>query len=404
MLAQVFFGLNFHTMDTFPKHLAKTTPYPFGIKISHAKGSYLYDTDGKKYLDFISGIAVSNIGHGHPKVVEAIKNQADKHLHVMVYGEYEQAPQTDFANLLCSQLPSSLNQVYFVNSGAEATEGALKLAKRVTGRTQLISFNKSYHGSTHGALSVTGNEAKKYAFRPLLPDVLFLDFNDIAQLSNITKKTAAVIVEPIQGDAGVRIPSQAFMKALRDKCTETGAQLIFDEIQTGFGRTGKMFAFEHFNVTPDILTLGKALGGGLPMGAFISSAKKMELLTSDPILGHITTFGGHPLICAAGKAALEVILEDKLIDDIEKKGEILEEGLQSLHVKEIRRKGLFFAIEMNTFEQVQQVVDYCKNHGLIGFWFLSANTSFRIAPPLNISKKEIKDALAIIQGAFSHLT
>lgn len=391
-------------MDNFPKHLAKTTPYPFGIKISHAKGSYIYDTDGKVYLDFISGISVSNIGHGNKKVIDAIKTQAEKHLHVMVYGEYEQAPQTEYANLLCSLLPEALNQVYFVNSGAEATEGALKLAKRVTGRTQLIACHKSYHGNTHGALSVTGNEAKKYAFRPLLPDVQFIDFNSLPELEAITSKTAAVIIEPIQGDAGVRIPSLDYMQQLRKKCDETGAQLIFDEIQTGFGRTGKMFAFEHYHVVPDILTLGKALGGGLPMGAFISNNAKMEQLTSDPILGHITTFGGHPLICAAGLAALEVMLDNNLIEQVENKGKQLELGLQSTHVKEIRRKGLFFAIEMFSDEDVKHVVNYCKDNGLIGFWFLSATTSFRIAPPLNISDTEIKEGIRIIQGAFDLLS
>jgi acetylornithine/N-succinyldiaminopimelate aminotransferase len=387
----------------FPVNLAQTTSHPFGIQISHAKGSYVIDTDGKNYLDFISGIAVSNIGHGHPKVIEAIKNQADKHLHVMVYGEYEQNSQTEFAKLLCQQLPPSLNQVYFVNSGAEATEGALKLAKRITGRTQLISFEKSYHGSTHGALSVTGNENKKYAFRPLLPNVEFLRFNNISDLENITNKCAAVIVEPIQGDAGVRIPTMEFMQALRQKCTETVTQLIFDEIQTGFGRTGKMFAFEHFKVTPDILTLGKALGGGLPMGAFVSSRAKMELLTHNPELGHITTFGGHPLVCAAGKAALDVLLDEKLIEGVEKKGKTIEQSLSSIHIKEIRRKGLFFAIEMFNHDHVQQVVHYCKDAGLIGFWFLSANTSFRIAPPLNISDSDILKATRIMQAAFNSI-
>lgn len=391
-------------MNSFPKHLAKTTPFPFGLKISHAKGSYVYDTNGKAYLDFISGISVSNIGHGNTEVIEAIKTQADKHLHVMVYGEYEQAPQTAYANLLCQQLPKQLNQVYFVNSGAEATEGALKLAKRVTGRTQLIACKNSYHGSTHGALSVTGNETKKYAFRPLLPNVQFITFNSLPDLETITNKTAAVIIEPIQGDAGVRIPSEAYMQSLRKKCNETGALLIFDEIQTGFGRTGKMFAFEHFNVVPDILTLGKALGGGLPMGAFISSTENMEQLTSDPMLGHITTFGGHPIPCAAGHAALKYMLDQQLINEAESKGKQLELGLQSKVVKEIRRKGLFFAIELQSHEDVQCVVNYCKDNGLIGFWFLSANTSFRIAPPLTISEKEINEGISIIQAAFDLLS
>lgn len=388
----------------FPEHLAKTTLHPFNLKITHADGSYLYTEDGKSYIDFISGISVSNIGHNHHKIKEAIKQQVDKHLHVMVYGEYQQQPQTEYANLLCSQLPKSLNQVYFVNSGAEANEGALKLAKRITGRTEIIAFNKSYHGSTHGALSVTGNENKKFAFRPLLPNVSFINFNVTKELECITEKTAAIIVEPIQGDAGVRIPDIAYMKALRERCNKMGAQLIFDEIQTGFGRTGKLFAFEHFNVAPDILTLGKALGGGMPMGAFVSSKAKMELLTANPELGHITTFGGHPVICAAGKAGLEVILEEDLLKDVDAKGKLIEKNLDSEHIVEIRRKGLFFAFELDSPEKVQSIVEYCKKNGVITFWFLSAPNCFRIAPPLNISNSELNKAINVLKNAFDNLS
>jgi acetylornithine/succinyldiaminopimelate/putrescine aminotransferase len=286
--------------EIFLNNLGQTTPFPFLLEIEKAEGLYLYDKAGKSYMDLISGIAVSNLGHKHPAVVKAVKEQVDKHMHVMVYGEFIQSSVNQFAEQLVSLLPATLNSVYFTNSGAEAIEGALKLAKRYTGRTELIAFRGAYHGSTHGALSVSGNETKKYAFRPLLPDVKFLKFNHLPDLEEISNKTACVLIETIQGDAGVRIPDQAYLEALRARCTETGTMLIFDEIQTGMGRTGKLFAFEHYGVTPDILCSAKALGGGLPIGAFIADKEVMRHLTFDPMLGHITTFGGNPVACAAG--------------------------------------------------------------------------------------------------------
>ncbi len=384
---------------TFLNNLAQTTKFPFLIDIERAEGIYLYAPDGKAYMDLISGIAVSNIGHRHPYVIEAIKQQLDKHLHVMVYGEFVQSSPNMLAETLTSLLPKQLNCCYFTNSGTEANEGALKLAKRFTGRSEIISFRGAYHGSTHGSLSVSGNEVKKFAFRPLLPDVKFINFNITEELANITTNTACVIVEPIQGDAGVRIARQEYLEALRARCTEVGALLIFDEIQTGIGRTGKMFAFEHYNVVPDILTSAKALGGGLPIGTFISSYEIMESLTHDPILGHITTFGGNPVCCAAANATLEVIIEEKLLDEVEEKGAYIESLLQHRRIREIRRKGLMFAFEFETAEEVAAIVKYCLDNGVICFWFLSCPNSFRIAPPLNITKAEIRKACSVIMEA-----
>ncbi|MEQ8927089.1 MAG: aspartate aminotransferase family protein [Fulvivirga sp.] len=389
--------------NTFLKHLAQTTHSPFLLDIEKAEGVYLYAPDGKKYIDLISGIGVSNIGHRHPKVIQAIKEQVDKHLHVMVYGEYVQSAPNMLAEALVELLPENLNCCYFTNSGTEANEGALKLAKRYTGRTEIISFRGAYHGSTHGSLSVSGNEVKKAAFRPLLPDVKFLTFNTIEQLENITEKTACVIIEPIQGDAGVRIATQEFLEALRKRCTEKGALLIFDEIQTGIGRTGKMFAFEHYGVVPDILTSAKALGGGLPIGTFISSYEIMNSLTHDPMLGHITTFGGNPVCCASALASLEVIEEEKLLSTVEQKGLLFEQLLHHPRVKEIRRKGLLFAFEFETTAEVAHIVEYCLTRGVICFWFLSCPNSFRIAPPLTITKSEIINSCAIIKEAFDSL-
>jgi len=389
--------------DIFLKHIAQTTGSPFLIDVERAEGLYLYPPDGKRYMDLISGIAVSNLGHKHPKVVEAVKQQVDSHMHVMVYGEFVQSSPNLLAKKLTDILPEQLNCCYFTNSGTEANEGALKLAKRFTGRTEIISMRGAYHGSTHGSLSVSGNEIKKRAFRPLLPDVKFLNFNNHEDLDAITNKTACVIVEPIQGDAGVRIATQEYLNALRKKCDETGALLIFDEIQTGIGRTGKMFAFEHYNIVPDILTSAKALGGGLPIGTFISSYEIMQTLTHDPMLGHITTFGGNPVSCAAALATLNVIEDEKLLDEVEKKGLLFENLLLHKQVKEIRRKGLMFAVEFESDEQVYKIVKYCLDHGLICFWFLSCPNSFRIAPPLTISKEEVKEACKIIQEAFDSL-
>ena len=374
---------------TFLQHLAQTSPAPLKIEVSHAKGVHIYDTKGKQYTDLISGIAVSNIGHCHPHVVKAVKQQVETYMHVMAYGEFIQQPQNVLAAQLTGLLPDDLNCCYFVNSGTEANEGALKLAKRITGRTEIIACRGSYHGSTHGALSVSGNETKKYAFRPLLPDVRFIDFNRIEDLKQITERTAAVIIEPIQGDAGVRIPAQAYMTALKKQCNVTGAQLIFDEIQTGIGRTGKWFAFEHFNVVPDILTLAKALGGGMPIGAFISAKEKMNLLTHNPILGHITTFGGHPVNCAAASANLEVIEKESLIDTVEAKGLLLENEINHPLIKEVRRKGMMLAVEFDNPEIVKLIVNGCLERGVITFWFLSCPESFRLAPPLNIDRQEL---------------
>ncbi len=384
----------------FLKRLGQTSPFPFLIDVDYAEGIYIYDKSGKAYMDMIAGVAVNNIGHRHPKVIEALKKQLDKHLHVMVYGEFVQDSELEFADKLTSLLPPSLNCVYAVNSGTEANEAALKLAKRVTGRTELISFRGSYHGSTHGSMSVSGNEVKKEAFRPLLPDVQFLQLNSHDDLSRITDKTAGVIIETIQGDAGVRIPTQEFMSALRKRCDETGAQLIFDEIQVGIGRTGRNFAFEHFNVVPDILTLGKALGGGMSFGAFVSSHEKMNLFTYEPMLGHITTFGGHPMNCAAAAATLDVLRNEIDMNEVERLGLLLESLLaQSDEVIEIRRKGLLFAIDMVSAERVGKVVDRCLENGLISFWFLSHPYSFRLSPPLTITEEEIRKAGDIILSA-----
>ena len=381
----------------FLELLGQTNQSPYLIDVERAEGIYIYDKSGKAYMDMIAGVAVNNIGHNHPKVVKALKEQIDRHLHVMVYGEYIQDSQLLFAERLTALLPDNLNCVYTVNSGTEANEAALKLAKRVTGRTELISFLGSYHGSTHGTLSVSGNEAKKQAFRPLLPDVKFLQFNSSADLEQITDRTAGVIIETVQGDAGVRIPDAVFLKALRAKCNETGAQLIFDEIQCGMGRTGKIFAFEHFGVIPDILTLGKALGGGMPIGALVSSREKLWKFTYEPMLGHITTFGGHPVVCASGAACLDVMKSEIDLDEVERLGALLESIVcQSHEIKEIRRIGMMFAFDMESFDRVERVVKRCLEKGLISFWFLSHPYSFRLSPPLNISEEEIQRAGNII--------
>ena len=376
--------------------LANTTPHPLSIEVDCADGVYIYDKSGKKYYDLIAGIAVSNIGHQHPHVVSRIKNQIDQHLHVMVFGEYSQSIQNDLAREFCKILPESLNCLYVVNSGTEANEAAIKLAKRATQKSRIIAFNGAYHGSTHGSLSVSGNEEKKYAFRPLLPDVFHLPFNDVDALDFIDDRVAGVIIEPIQGDAGVRIPSVEFMKKLRMICDKYCILLIADEIQTGMGRTGTMFAFEHFDIVPDVLTIGKAFGGGMPIGGLVASQKLMSLFTFNPKLGHITTFGGHPVCCAGALGGLEVLLKENLIQSVEEKGQLFEKLLQHSLIKQIRRKGLMFAIEMDSDEIVQKVVLGCKERGVLSFWFLSCPESFRIAPPLNISDEEIKQSSQII--------
>jgi acetylornithine/succinyldiaminopimelate/putrescine aminotransferase len=385
----------------FLSHVAQTSTAPLMLEIERAEGMYMYSTDGKKYLDLIAGISVSNLGHSHPAVVDAVKEQAEKYMHLMVYGEFVESPQVKFAKRLTEQLPSQLNNVYFTNSGTEATEGAMKLAKRITGRARFLSFKSSYHGSTQGALSIMGDEYFKRKFRPLLPDVMQLQYNDEADLEKISCRTAAVVIEPIQAESGITVPSKNFIQQLRKKCDETGALLIFDEAQTGFGRTGKLFAFEHFDVVPDILLLAKALGGGMPLGAFISSKGRMDLLSENPVLGHITTFGGHPVCCAAGLAALEVLLEEKLTDTVDAKGKLFEILLNASVIKKVNRIGLMMALEFESFEQNKKIIDRCIENGVLTDWFLFAPHCMRIAPPLIITDEEIKIACSIINQAAS---
>lgn len=383
----------------FSTHLAQTSPFPLGIEIERAEGCFLWDTSGKRYLDLISGIAVSNIGHRHPLVIEAIKRQLDRYQHVIPFGEFSQSPQNLLADKLASILPLQLNTSYFVNSGTEANEAAMKLAKRVTGRHEFVAMKKSYHGATHGSLSITGNEVKKQQFRPFIPGVSFIDFNDSSQLDQITEKTAGVFVEIIQGDAGVRIPEKSYMQALRKRCDEVGALLIADEIQTGFGRTGKWFSFEHFEIVPDIITIAKAFGGGMPIGAFISSKENMDLLTHDPILGHITTFGGHPVCCASALANLEVLEKETWILDAEEKGRYIASNLKHSSIKEIRQIGLMLAVELESPELVDSVIADLLEKGIISFYFLSTRHAFRLAPPLCISMYELKLAVEEIQDS-----
>jgi acetylornithine/N-succinyldiaminopimelate aminotransferase len=382
--------------ELFLRHVAQTSPAPLAIDIVKAKGSVLHDADGKKYLDLIAGISVCNVGHRHPKVVKAIKKQVDDYMHLLVYGEMVETPQVQYAKWLNDYLPASLNSVYFTNSGAEATEGAMKLAKRVTNRTQIIAFNKSYHGSTQGALSIMGDEYWRNAFRPLLPDVLHLEYDSFDALQEITTQTACVIAETIQAERGVVAPSAKWMKALRDKCTETGTLLILDEIQTGFGRTGTLWGFEQFDVVPDVVLMGKALGGGMPLGAFVADRKIMQVLTENPVLGHITTFGGHPVCCAAGLAAGKVLLKEKIIDEVSSKAALFREMLQHPLIKAVRANGLLIAIEFENFDINKKVIDGCLQRGLLTDWFLFAPECMRIAPPLTISEKEIKKAVKVI--------
>lgn len=381
----------------FLRKQGQTNPFPYLIDMDTAKGIYIYDKGGKAYMDMISGVAVNNIGHRHPKVIQAIKNQADKYLHVMVYGEFIQDAPLDMAKKLTALLPPSLNCVYPVNSGTEANEAAIKLCKRVTGRSEIVSFRGSYHGSTNGSLSISGNELKKQAYRPLLPDVRFILHNNFEDLKQITNKTAGVFLETIQGDAGVRIPNIFYLQALRKRCSDVGALLVFDEIQVGMGRTGKNFAFEHFDILPDVLTLGKALGGGLPIGALVSSYENLQTFTTNPMLGHITTFGGNALVCAAASATLDVLKNEIDLKEVEKLGQLLEDLIgENAEIKEIRRIGMLFAFDMESFERVEKVVKRCLEKGLISFWFLSHPYSFRLSPPLTITEEEIRKAAEII--------
>lgn len=382
--------------ELFLKNTAQTSESPRLIEIEKAEGSYLYGPQGQKYLDLVSGFNVSNIGHRHPKVIQAIQGQLDKYLHVTVYGEFVQAPQVQFATKLLENLPSSFGSVYLTNSGAEAVEGSMKIAKRYTGRRQIIAAKNAYHGSTQGALSLIGGTQYQEAYAPLLPEIDFIEYNNLLDLDTITEKTAAVIVEAIQGEAGVRVPMAAYMQALRARCTAVGALLIFDEIQTGFGRTGKLFAFEHFDVVPDILMLAKGIGGGMPLGAFVAPKHIMDVIKANPMLGHITTFGGHPVSCAAALASLDVILEEKLIEDVKRKAKLFRQELAHPKIKEIRGLGLMMCLQVENFHQVYSVSKYCADHGVMIDWYLHCETALRVAPPLTISDDEILEACQVI--------
>lgn len=387
--------------ELFLHHVAQTSPAPLALEIDRAEGVYLFDTAGKAYIDFIAGISVSNVGHRHPHVLAAIQAQLDKYLHLMVYGEYVQSPQVKLAEKLASLLPAPLNSTYFVNSGAEAIDGALKLAKRLTGRSQLVSFRNAYHGSTHAALSIMGSETFKTAYRPLLPDTLLLDYNDFGQLALITDQTAAVVIEPVQGEAGAIAPDPGFLEAVRWRCSETGAMLILDEIQTGLGRTGKMFALEHSGIVPDILCLAKGLGGGLPIGAFIASQHHMLAFTDKPVLGHITTFGGNAVCCAAALAVIETIEREKLAEGVADREALVRYTLVHPAIREVRGKGLLLAAVFNDFAFNKAVIDEAIARGVITDWFLFCDNALRIAPPLTIDKEELLKSCEIILEAIN---
>ncbi|MES2455663.1 MAG: aspartate aminotransferase family protein [Bacteroidota bacterium] len=380
----------------FLQHNAQTTLEPLLLEFVKASGMYLHDPQGRKYMDLIAGIGVSNVGHCHPAVVKAVVEQAESYMHIMVYGEFVQSPQVNFAAALAGILPAELDCTYFVNSGAEAVEGAMKLAKRYTHRSEIIACHHSYHGSTQGALSLMGNEDFKQAYRPLLPDIRFISYNAVADLDLITEQTAAVFIETVQGEAGIRIADKAYFKALRAKCNETGTLLVLDEIQCGFGRTGKMFGFEHYGITPDILLLAKGIGGGMPIGAFISSREMMGSLAANPILGHITTFGGHPVSCAAGLATLRTIIDEQMVDGVREKGNLFKQLLVHPEIKAVRGIGLMMAVEFDSFEKNKKIIDACIEDGLITDWFLHCSNSMRIAPPLIITEEEIRYACEVI--------
>ena len=399
----VFFASIMDPRRLFFQHVAQTSDAPLAIEIKKARGSRLWDRQGKEWLDLIAGVSVCNIGHGDPSVIRAIKKQADHYLHALVYGELIETPQVEYARLLTDNLPPSLNMVYFTNSGAEAVEGAMKLAKRATGRAQIISFNKSYHGSTQGALSLLGDEYWRNAFRPLLPGILRMDYNTPAALQAIDRSTACVLMETVQAERGVYAPSPEWLHALRKKCDETGALLIMDEIQTGFGRTGTLWGFEKYSVVPDIVLLGKALGGGMPLGAFIARRELMGKLAVNPVLGHITTFGGHPVCCAAGLAAMKVLLKKDLPAKVAKKEKLFHQLLQHPRIVALRSAGLLIAVEFDTAATAKKIIDYCIAHGALTDWFLFAPHCMRIAPPLTISSKEIRQACAVIQAAMDSI-
>ena len=391
----------------FLRHVAQTSPAPQLIEVARAEGVFFYTPEGKPYYDLISGVSVNNVGHANAVVVEAVQRQAAEYMHIMVYGEMVERPQVEFARRLAEALPEPLDTVYFLNSGAEAVEGALKLAKRYTGRTEMIAMRRAYHGSTHGAMSMMGapeGEEWKNAFRPLLPDTKAIRFNCEEDLQQITERTACVLCEPVQGEAGVRPPQNGYLQALRERCDEVGALLIFDEIQVGMGRAGEMFAMQKYGVTPDIVCLAKALGGGMPLGAFVSSQQIMSTLTHDPVLGHITTFGGHPVCCAAGLAAMKFLQENRVVEDVERKGAMFEEMLKDHpQVKEIRRSGLLLAVELGEAAKLYRLMDIFIAEGILSDWFLYCDTAFRISPPLIISDNEIKDCVELIRKCLDRL-
>jgi len=382
----------------FLNHNAQTSDAPLLIEIDHASGVYMYGANNEKYLDLISGIGVSNVGHCHPKVVQAVQEQATKYMHLMVYGEFVQSPQVDLAVKLTGTLPATLDAVYLVNSGSEATEGALKLAKRYTNRREIISCVNAYHGSSHGALSVMGNEFFKQSFRPLLPGIKHIHFNKVEDLTLITEETAAVIIETVQGEAGVRIADVEYMQALRARCTYTGTLLILDEIQCGFGRTGSFWAFEKYGIEPDILLTAKGMGGGMPIGAFISSKEIMDTLSHNPVLGHITTFGGHPVSCAAALACIEIIEEESLVASVNRKADLFLKHLKHPGIKEIRNAGLMMAVEFESYPVLKKIIDEAIKKGVLTDWFLFCDNSMRIAPPLIITDEQIIEACSIISS------
>ena len=387
----------------FLNHVGQTSPNPLALEIVKAKGSTLYDINGKEYIDLIGGISVCNVGHGNTKVIEAVTAQAADYMHVMVNGELILSPQTAYAQLLAKNLPASLNSVFFTASGSEATEGAMKLAKRLTRKTNIVAFKNSYHGSTQGSLSIIGDEYWRNAFRPLLPGIQHLNYNQMDDLELITEDTACVIAETIQSEAGVKAPAKEWLQALRKKCTEVGALLVLDEIQCGFGRNGTLWAFEQFDIVPDILLLGKALGGGMPLGAFIADKKIMDVLIENPVLGHMNTFGGHPVCCAAGKAAMEFLLEEKLVDSVFAKGGLFLKNINRDKIKDIRCQGLMIAIEFKDFEENKKVIDALIENGIFTDWFLFASDCLRIVPPLTITEEEILEACKRINAVTATL-
>lgn len=385
--------------ELFFQYVAQTSPTPLAIEIAHAEGVYLYTPEGKKMIDLISGIAVSNVGHRHPKVQQAVENQLNKYWHVMVYGELIQSPQNELAYQLCQTLPAHLNNVYFTNSGSEAIEGAMKLAKRFTQRTQILSCYNAYHGSSQGALSISGSEKFKQAYRPLLPDIQHIHYGSFSDLNKITERTAAVFIETIQGEAGVKIACTNYFQALQQRCHEVGALLVLDEIQTGFGRTGRFWAFEHFDIQPDILVCAKGMGGGMPIGAFISSKEVMQVLTYHPILGHITTFGGHPVSCAASLATLQVIQSENLLPQVAPKAELFRTLLKHPKILDFRNIGLMIALEFEDFATLKPIIDKALQLGVLTDWFLYCDHAMRIAPPLTLTEEQIHEACQIILQA-----